>query len=215
MDNQRDLVIFTLGPGDVLPLWLLEDRWRAMKRAVIVTGLPASGKTTIARGLALGLGYDFLDKDDFLEDLYDRLGVHSWGDRQRLSRQSDRAFQEAAIKIDGAVLASHWRPLGSTDESGTPTEWLAEEFEALVEVHCKCPPEDAHARFLARTRHPGHLDNQRDAVELANRFTAWAGRFPIGIGTLVEMRTDGTANDGDVIDRVREALENPRYATLV
>ncbi|MDE4063909.1 AAA family ATPase [Phaeobacter gallaeciensis] len=56
-----------------------------MKSGVIVTGLPASGKTTIAREISKCLGFVFLDKDDFLEELYERHGVLSWEDRKNLA----------------------------------------------------------------------------------------------------------------------------------
>ena len=177
-----------------------------MKSGIIVTGLPASGKTTIAREIAKRLGFVFLDKDDFLEDLYERYGVLSWEDRKRLSRQSDVAFQDAAVRSASAVLVSHWRSLGENSESGTPSDWLAEEYKPLIEVCCLCSPEEALARFIARTRHPGHFDNQRDIDELAQRLTSWASNFPLGIGTLVEVRTDRAVNTNIVVEIVREAL---------
>ena len=37
---------------------------------VVVSGLPASGKTTLAKSLALALGLRLLDKDDILESLF-------------------------------------------------------------------------------------------------------------------------------------------------
>lgn len=173
-----------------------------MKSGVIVTGLPASGKTTIAREIAKRLGFVFLDKDDFLEDLYERHGVLSWEHRKRLSRRSDDAFQDAAVRSDSAVLVSHWRPLGESGESGTPSDWLAEEYKLLVEVCCLCSPEEALTRFLGRTRHPGH----RDSKELAQRLTSWTSCFPLGIGTLVEVRTDSEVNTDSVLENVRQAL---------
>jgi adenylate kinase family enzyme len=43
-----------------------------MPTYVIVTGLPASGKTTLAIALSSELGFEHLDKDAFLEALFDR-----------------------------------------------------------------------------------------------------------------------------------------------
>ncbi|SED18936.1 shikimate kinase [Streptomyces sp. TLI_105] len=45
------------------------------KAFVIVSGLPASGKTTLGRRLATGLGLPLVDKDAILEFLYGSLGV--------------------------------------------------------------------------------------------------------------------------------------------
>ncbi|MEM7733386.1 MAG: AAA family ATPase [Pseudomonadota bacterium] len=177
-----------------------------MKRAVIVTGLPASGKTTIAHEIAKRLGFEFFDKDDFLEDLYEREGVFSWDHRKSLSRQSDFAFQEAAAKSDSAVLVSHWRPIRGSVESGTPSDWLLEEYETLVEVYCLCPPQEAHRRFLSRTRHPGHLDKQRDAKKLAGRFASWSKYFPLRVGGLLEVRTDTKVNFEVLVEGIRTEL---------
>lgn len=177
-----------------------------MKQAVIVTGLPASGKTTIAREIAERLGLEFFDKDDFLEDLYEREGVSSWDHRKKLSRLSDVAFQEAAAKSDSAVLVSHWRPIRGIVESGTPSDWLLGEYETLVEVCCLCPPEEALRRFVSRTRHPGHLDKQRDTNELAGRFASWNKFFPLRVGRLLEVRTDIEVNFEMLAEGVRTTL---------
>lgn len=179
-----------------------------MRHAVIVTGLPASGKTTVAREISKPLGFEFLDKDDFLEDLYERESVSSWNHRKSLSRQSDDAFQKAAKKSGSAVLVSHWRPLRSTADSGTPSDWLVEEYDSLVEVCCLCSPEEALRRFLSRTRHPGHLDKQRDTKELAKRLDSWTNRFPLRMGTLLEVRTDAEVNFERLMVDVRKSLSS-------
>jgi adenylate kinase family enzyme len=178
-----------------------------MKSGVIVTGVPASGKTTIARALAEALGFAFLDKDDFLEDLYDKFDVQTWDDRTRLSRQSDQSFQDAAKLSGSAVLVSHWRSLCSTDESGTPSDWLADEFERLVEVSCICTPSVAVARFLERTRHPGHMDSQSDVNELEMRMSLWAARFPLGLGALIEVNTQQTVDTIALSRRIQAILD--------
>ena len=177
-----------------------------MKYAVIVTGLPASGKTTVGRDLSKRLGLDFLDKDDFLEDLYDREGVASWDHRKRLSRRSDAAFQEAAKTRESAVLVSHWRPPHRDVDSGTPSDWLQGEYGLLVEVWRRCAPEEALRRFLTRTRHPGHLDKECDAEELAERFGSWSDFYPLRVGRLLEVRTDADVSFQALAEDVRNAL---------
>ena len=99
-----------------------------MKIGVVVTGLPASGKTTIARIIANALSFDFIDKDDFLEGLYKLNDVRTWEDRKNLSRQSDVLFQDAGRKLGSAVLVSHWKPIAEGGNSGTPTNWLKETY---------------------------------------------------------------------------------------
>ena len=179
---------------------------RIEKLAVVVTGLPASGKTTVAREVADKLGLVLLDKDEFLEDLYERFEVRSLDERGQLSRQSDHAFRSAAARSNSAVLVSHWRSLGDSDESGTPSDWLAQEYDRIVEVCCNCSPKVACARFLARTRHPSHLDTQIDANELAQRMASWVCRFPLGVGTLIEVSAECTLNSDALIEDIRLAF---------
>jgi predicted kinase len=53
---------------------------------LVVTGAPATGKSTIATRLATTLGWPLLAKDDLKEALFDVLGT---GDRQWSRRLSD------------------------------------------------------------------------------------------------------------------------------
>lgn len=87
---------------------------------VAVTGLPASGKTTIGNLLAAELDVPCLNKDTSLERLFDERCGGNEGYRQRRSRESDDAFRAAETALNRVVLISHWRPLGSHATSGTP-----------------------------------------------------------------------------------------------
>ena len=80
---------------------------------VAVTGLPASGKTTIGNLLAAELDVPCLNKDTSLERLFDERCGGNEGYRQRRSRESDDAFRAAETALNRVVLISHWRPLGS------------------------------------------------------------------------------------------------------
>ena len=93
------------------------------KRFVIVLGLPASGKTTLARQLAPALGLPLIDKDDILEWLFAVRGAGDAEWRRALSRESDAILQSAAMASDGAFLASFWHVPGMRPDSGTPTAW--------------------------------------------------------------------------------------------
>src|ERR1043166_3740877 len=128
---------------------------------VIVSGLPASGKTTLSRHLAPALALPLIDKDDILEGLFDTLGVGDTGWRQRLSRASDAILQRLAESSSGAVLTSFWRTPEISTHSGTPTEWSAAISQRMVEVYCDCDPAVAATRFSTRVRHPGHLDRAK------------------------------------------------------
>ena len=161
-----------------------------MKQGVILTGHPASGKSTLGRDLAACLSFAFLDKDDFLEGLYATHDVQDWDDRKALSRQSDALFRAAAEASGSAVLVTHWRPPAVTEPGGTPTDWLSATFDHLIEVHCQCSVQTAAARFLARNRHPDHLDHLRDPAGLERQMTAWQHAYPLGLGPVIEVDTE-------------------------
>jgi predicted kinase len=137
------------------------------KRFIVVSGLPASGKTTLALRLGPALSLPVIDKDAILDRLFERDGPGDEFWRRTLSRKSDLFFEAAAIASKGAVLVSHWRVPGMRKNSGTSLAWLDGH---LINVHCVCAPEIAAARFVARKRHPGHLDANRTYDELLEQF---------------------------------------------
>src|SRR5215467_2997000 len=69
---------------------------------VIVTGPPASGKTTLGRALAERLRLPFLYKDGIKETLFDRLG---WSDRE-WSRRLGLASYDLLYHFLAAELAA-------------------------------------------------------------------------------------------------------------
>ncbi|MEM7122208.1 MAG: AAA family ATPase [Pseudomonadota bacterium] len=174
--------------------------------AIVMSGLPASGKTTLGRAIAEALDLPCLDKDDFLERLYETEGTGDRVHRRRLSRRSDKAFQDAAETLDTAVLISHWRPRGGPDDTGTPTAWLGKTFDTIVEVCCVCSPELAARRFVARQRHPGHLDAARGHDGTLARMRSLAPGYPLRIGHLVEVTADGKSDWPSMIEHIKARL---------
>ena len=176
--------------------------------AIVVTGLPASGKSTIARRLAADLDWPMFDKDDFLEALFDRHPVNSLDDRRRLSRQSDDVFRQAACGAKSAVLVSHWQPANGVENTGTPTDFLKQAFGRIVEVHCACTVETALQRFTARERHPSHMDAERGEDAIRHQFEALAPGYPLGLGALISVDTDVMLDMAPLISRVREDVSS-------
>ena len=176
-----------------------------MPRFVVVTGLPASGKSTIGRQLSAALALRLLDKDEILEALFDKHGIGDGAHRSALSRDADLELETRAMSLPGAVLVSWWRHPASRVESGTPTGWLSRLPRQIVELHCRCRPEVACERFFARTRHPGHLDQLRNPAEELARFRTFDAFGPIGLATVVEADTERPLEVGRLVRAIAEA----------
>ena len=110
---------------------------------------------------------------------------------------------ERAKASRGAVLASWWRHPHSQQPSGTPTEWLAGLPGELIEVHCRCSPRVAVARFISRSRHPGHLDSEHSAGALFTSFELQASFGPLCMGRVIEVDTEATPNAAALLRQLR------------
>jgi shikimate kinase len=114
-----------------------------MQRHIIISGIPASGKSTVGRALATAMQLVMLDKDDFLEALFKSEGTGDVAWRRQLSRAADDILREKVLSAEGAVITSWWRHPASRLDSGTPVEWLSALAGVAIEVHCVCSPEVA------------------------------------------------------------------------
>jgi hypothetical protein len=101
------------------------------------------------------------------------------------------AFRLNAILHRRVVLISHWRPNLSPSLGGTPTDWLAEHFDLLIEVHCPCGPDAAAQNFVNRRRHPGHLDSLRSPDDVLTSMQSLAPGYPLGLGTTINASSCG------------------------
>ncbi|HXA18419.1 MAG TPA: AAA family ATPase [Thermoanaerobaculia bacterium] len=173
-----------------------------MKRFIVVTGLPASGKSTLGHAVAQALGLAFLDKDGILEALFESLGTGDSDWRLRLSRAADRVLQRQAMRSHGAVLASWWKHPRSPFASGTSPLWLQALPGQLIELHCRCKAEVAVQRFFARHRHAGHLDDSRSEHEELLKFREAADWGALGAGRLVEVNTEQPIELDALLDEI-------------
>lgn len=132
-------------------------------KIVIITGLPASGKTTIGKELARRMSIPFVSKDDIKELMFDGLG---WKDREwskklgLISYDLLYYFTEALLKANRPfVIESNFKPEFDNSKFAALKETCV--FDA-VQILCKADGEVLFERFKKRSesgqRHPGHVD---------------------------------------------------------
>lgn len=178
-----------------------------MQGFIVVSGLPATGKTTVAAALARLMGLPSFDKDAFLEELFPVEGTVTPAVRRELSKQADARFQAAAAAQDAAVLSSWWKHPSSEVDSGTPTAWLTAPPGVTAEVYCLCSVSVAAERFLRRRRHPGHLDGRWSRASLLAMLEEQLRLGPLFRAKAIVVNTE---RDVDLQELVRRIVTRTR-----
>ncbi|WP_432020148.1 AAA family ATPase [Streptomyces sp. 1222.5] len=175
----------------------------AQRAVVVVSGAPASGKTTLAFPLARALGWPILSKDLIKECLHDALGGPS-DDREYSRRLSGAVMQviwATAAHCPQLVIESDFYLLRFPDTR----ERLRVLDARVVEVYCDCPPEESARRYAARglDRHPCHY---RSEIPL-KRFASFQ---PLAIGPVIRVDTTNEVHIHELVQRIRA-----EFATLM
>jgi predicted kinase len=129
---------------------------------VVVSGPPASGKSTLAPVLARELGLPLVAKDTIKEALMSVLPVPDVESSRQLGRAAIAAMLAVAAESSGgAVIDCNLR-------RSLATETVSRLPGLVIEVFCRCDRAVAKDRYTARagSRHAGHFDGMRRPDEL-------------------------------------------------
>lgn len=129
---------------------------------IVVTGPPASGKSSIAQALRNELHWPLIGKDAIKERLFDELG---WRDRawsKKLSAASYAMMFHHADELAAAQISFIVEGNFRSHVHGERFAALALAGGAWIQVFCHADRELLATRFMARARreerHPGHRD---------------------------------------------------------
>ena len=175
-----------------------------MKAAILVNGVPASGKSSVARKISAARGWPLLTLDTIKEAFFDHLGT---GDRAY-----NRTFGQASYQAMFDLVRDF--PAGTTVVMDAwfgfqPIEVLNGHIaragiDRVVEVWCHAPPAVIGERYVARLakRSAGHLgaDYIPELIELAGRAQ------PLGKWPLLGVDTTQALDLGEMTARIRDGL---------
>ncbi len=132
---------------------------------IIINGLPASGKTTIAKPLSTKLGIPLIAKDTIKEFLFDNLGINDREWSRTLGKVSNDFVYTLAetmmaagqsVMIENAFERSFAQP--------RLQELIGRYQPNVIEIYCSTDFETRKQRFIGRNesgeRHIGHADRE-------------------------------------------------------
>ncbi|WP_298406923.1 AAA family ATPase [uncultured Chloroflexus sp.] len=160
---------------------------------IIVTGHPATGKTTLSQALATGLRLPLLSKDAFKELMFDGLG---WSDRE-WSRQVGATAISMLYHTAATILASGQSLIMESNFRVDLDTLRMQRLQTIapfhpVQIRCVANGNVLAERILRRValgqRHPGHCDDMSPADLEVVRTRGDITPLPIG-GPLLTVDT--------------------------
>ena len=179
-----------------------------MKTAILVNGVPASGKSTVSRAVARRLRVPLMTLDTFKEPMFHHIGM---GDREH-NRKLGRASYEiifAAIgdwPSDATVVVDAW--FGFQPPEILERHLSTAGIGCTAEIWCHAPGPVLAERYLSRaaTRSPGHPGPEYVPELLALNARA----APVGRGACLGIDTTAPLDEDAVLAWISQACWQDR-----
>ncbi len=179
---------------------------------IIVSGLPATGKSVLASKIAREFGFPVIAKDEYKELLADALGVTGAEWSNRLSAASRRLIIQIAGKLLDRGISLIIDANFSPERDNEPLRQLVRGHDVeVVQILCRTEGQTLMERFVQRAaageRHPIHLEHHAGYEHFAP-VLAIGSTPPLDLpGSVIEVDTTDFAgiDEAVIFDRVREA----------
>ena len=143
-----------------------------MKRLILVNGVPASGKSTVAAAMAQAGRWPLIALDTIKEALFAHLGTGDRDYNRMLGRASYQAMFNLAADFPGGmtIVMDAW--FGFQPESVLAAHLAGAGSPGAVQVWCHAPAAEIGRRYAARIgeRSGGHLGADRAGSGCLNSF---------------------------------------------
>ena len=129
-------------------------------KLIIIAGMPATGKSTVARKIAAAFAFPILEKDDIKEEMFDTIGYADLAEKRRLDVAANAILLRCAESVlkngTSLIVVNNF----DSNMSGRVQEMIERCGCDTVTVFLNGDPDVLHARYVARdkanSRHLGH-----------------------------------------------------------
>jgi adenylate kinase family enzyme len=153
--------------------------------AVVMTGVPGAGKTTLGRSLAQVLEVPFLALDDIKERHFESSDGGLDALVLRIAAETD--LGDALAAVAATAVVDIWIQPGR--DTTRVRQLLAANSSRVIEIMCRVPADVAVDRYRRRVRSGPH--KPPDAETLQRIREAAAAVTPLGLGPSIEVDTSG------------------------